>query len=188
MTLRLLGAALLASFSLSLGTGCIGGCDPVGSQQQAPIELHPSSVEAIRTPETCGAASPPFTDNDSFLLEVTGETNVPPPYNTLTLVVTRTVPLNQAFPLDVLAPGATQTAALDDPSITFTYSMGSTPAEIDESQPDAVVVTVTAMPTADGEPLSATLQLFFEDGSELDQSFTALLESAACAPPSPTAS
>src|ERR1700691_1489595 len=101
MNFRLLGVALLASVSLSLGSGCTLGCDPPNSQDHPPVALKASSVEAVRNPASCGPGDATFTDGDSFSLVVTGQTNVPPPYSTLTLVVTRAIPLNQAFPLNM---------------------------------------------------------------------------------------
>ena len=101
-------------------------------------------------------------------------TDVTAPYDTLTLVLTEDVALDQAFPLVVnLGTPGVQAATLSDPSIHFTYALGSTAAELDDSPLDAVIVTVTAKPTVEGDPLSATLELFFQDGRVLAAPFSA---------------
>lgn len=179
MNTNLAALALLVALFSAGTTGCIFGCEAAGSDDAPAIQLTPSSVQATRSPAICGVVDPAFTQGDTYSLVIVGETDVPAPYNTLTLQLPADMPLSQPFPLDVGASASdVQSASLTTPVVHFTLALGSTPSELDTTPLDAVIVTATAMPSADGEPLSATLQLYFHDGSELDQSFSAPVVSA----------
>jgi hypothetical protein len=175
---RVVALVFVAALSLTAGSGCLPlGCDADIGDAPPPLEMTTSSVQATRSPATCNVVDPPFTGRDSFTLEIVGEKVGPAPYTSLTLTVPPTIALGEAFPLDVLTDSAAaQSASLGSPSIQFAYAPGSTP--LDATTLDAVVVTVTAMPTADGQPLGATVQLYFQDGAELDQPFSAPVVSA----------
>jgi hypothetical protein len=156
--------------------GC--GCDPGNNSQRAPIDFEPSSVHALRTPATCGN-NPSFSSSDTFALDLTGETDVAPPYTTLSLDVPASVVVNQAIPLVVSqdSMGDTATASSNDGSVTFTFGVGSNALELDSAPLDSVVVTIVSLPAADGQSFSAELRLTFEDGRVLDQVYSAPLQS-----------
>ena len=157
-----------------LAAGC--GCAPAETGQ--PISFNASSETAVRKPAACSVADPPYAAGDVFTLTVVGATTGPAPYNTLTLglkgasasmtQVPLTVPMSSAA-----NPPATQTAVSPDASITFSFARGSDATEIDEGFLSSVLVTVVSMPTADGQSLSAALDITFTDGSELQDTYTA---------------
>jgi hypothetical protein len=182
-TLRsLLAAGALAGLSASLLVGC--GCDPGNNSFRPPVQFTPSSVDAVRTPSTCGVTDPIFTPTDTFSLELTGETDVAPPFTDVRLDVGASVAPNEAVPL-MVSQGDVTTAASTDGAIQFTYKTGSNPSELDDSPLASVVVTVTSVPASDGALLGAELSLTFEDGRVLDQVYSAPLttQSIICAKP-----
>jgi hypothetical protein len=83
----------------------------------------------------------------------------------------------QSIPLVVsAAAGSTTsfTAQAQDGSVHFSFELGSSAAaSMDTTAVDAVIVTVTALPTADGQPLAAELHISFDDGRVLDQTYSA---------------
>lgn len=177
-TLRSLASLLaLASVGGSLLAGC--GCEAPGNSQRAPVAFTPSSVQASRSPSICGVQDPGFTPSDAFTLTLTGETDVAPPYTTLTLDFTAMVTLNEAVPLTVSQGAATNVtnATSNDGIVQFSYTSGSNASELDANPLASVVVTVTSLPSADTQPLSAELHLTFEDGRALDQVYSAPLQS-----------
>jgi len=165
-------AGLTAAASLSIGCIPIGGCDAANNGYRSPLSFTPSSTEAFRTPATCGVMNPPYTSQDTFSLELTGDTSGPAPYTTITVAFSATAVQSQAVPLVVSQSSpTTYIAESQDGSIRFSFQVGSNAAEIDSSALDAVIVTLTAMPTADGQLLGAELELDFDDGHELDQTY-----------------
>jgi hypothetical protein len=92
------------------------------------------------------------------------------------------VGVGATVPLDVTSTG--DGAGSADGTIGFTLSLGSDPTSLDSSGLASVVVTVDAMPSADGQPLGATIQAYFLDGNELDQAFTARVATAIAVCPS----
>jgi hypothetical protein len=175
-------AALVAgAASATACVGGLGGCDPATNGDRAAIVFTPSLVEATRTPATCSVTEPAFSSKDRFTLEVTGVTSIAPPHSTLTLLLTAAAPSGEALPLTVDAQGSaasTWTAGSADGSVNFSLTVGSDPTELDATGVSSVVVTVDAMPTADGQPLSAEVQVYFVDGRELDQTYSASLRTA----------
>ena len=159
----------LVSLSFFFLAGC--GCDPGNNSVRAPIDFTPSSVDAVRTPATCNAG-PTFDTNDTLTLELLGPTNVPPPYTLLKLTVPSNVALNVAKPL-MVGVDATSARSMDG-SVSFSLQNG---ASLDDSPLASVIVTVSQVPLADGEELTAELHLTFEDGRVLDQSYGAPVES-----------
>lgn len=173
-TLGSLAAIAAVVINASLTMGC--GCDPGNNSQRAPIDFTPSSSDAFRTPAACGSTS--FAAGDVFTLELLGETDIAPPYTVLRVDLGSSVVVGQSVPLMVgEAAGNVTTAKSNDRSIRFSLTNGSNAAELDVNPLASVVVNVTSMPTADGQPLSAELQLTFEDGRVLDQSYSAPLKS-----------
>lgn len=146
--------AVASAFS-AVTVGC--GCDPGNNSQRAPVDFTPSTIQATRTPATCGVTHPAFTANDTFTLALTGETDVAPPHTNITLHLTPSVAVGQSVPLDVAqsAPASATTGASSDGAVHFTYATGTNAAELDANPLTSVVVTVTALPTADGQPLSS---------------------------------
>jgi hypothetical protein len=184
---------LLASVLVLLGGGMLAACDaPLGCEGvttgvRSNVEFAPSTVEATRTPASCGLTEPAFSSDDRFTLEVTGATDVAPPYTTLTLEFPATAAIGEEIPLSVETASAgsnVATASSIDGTVTFTLSLGSDGAEIDSDGLASVVVTVDAIPTADGKPLSAEVQLYFLDGRELDQTYSGSLRTAVVLCPS----
>jgi len=164
----------LATFS----AGCIpGGCDAAGNGYRAPVTFTPSSTEAFRTPATCGVMNPAFTPQDTFSLELTGDTSGPAPYTTITVAFVATAQQQQAVPLVVSQSSpATYIAESQDGTIRFSFQVGANTDEIDSTPVDAVIVTLNAMPTANGQPLAAEIQIEFEDGAQLDQTYSAAVQ------------
>jgi hypothetical protein len=155
---------LLAGVCSTASVGCIGfGCDAPNNGYRAPLNLAPASTLAFRTPATCGI-SPAYGPGDVFSLELSGDTNI-------TVDVGPSAPIGEQVPL-VVASDAT--AGSQAGGIKFSMTSG---ASLDPTALDSVVVTVTSLPTADGQPLAAELRLVFDDGRELDQTFTANVQS-----------
>jgi hypothetical protein len=176
--------AALALVTTTFAAGC--GCDPGNNSNRAPVAFTPSSSAAVRTPATCGDAAT-FGAGDTFTLKLLGETDVAPPYTLITLKLAPNAPLDLATPLDVgVAPSASgaTTAQSTNGAVQFSFAAGSNTAELDAFPLASVIVTVTSMPSADGQPLSAELRLTFEDGRVLDQAYSAPLETVpvACSP------
>lgn len=169
--------ALLACATASLTTGCLLGlgCDGANNSYRTPVTFNPSTIQAFRTPSTCGVNDPAYTSTDTFSLELTGETSTPIP-STITVDFTPAA-VTEPVPLNVTATASGASGASNDGSVHFSYSIGSDAAELDANPLDAVVVTVVSLPGADGEPLSAELHLTFQDGRELDQVYTASVKS-----------
>ncbi len=171
-SLPLAGFLAFVVSATAFAAGC--GCDPGNNGYRAPLGFQPSSVEAFRTPARCGAANPDAAPGDVLSLELVGATDVAPPYTAMDLDVTRSAPQGQAVPLVVSQTSqGTVTAKSTDGSIQFTFTVGSNAGEIDSAALASVVVTLDTIPTADGEPLAAELHLRFDDGSVLDQSYSA---------------
>ena len=164
--------ASAVSVSVSLA-GC--GCDPGNNSVRAPIDFSPSSIHALRTPAQCGVTNPSYAPSDVFALNLTGETDVAPPYTTLAVKIDASVSQNEAVPLTVSQDPSTGavTASSNDGTLQFSFSVGTNTSELDASPLDSVVVTITSLPTADGQPLGAELHLTFEDGRVLDQVYSA---------------
>ncbi len=173
--MRSLPLAGFLAFVVSVSAFAAGcGCDPGNNGYRAPLDFQPSSVEAYRTPQACGAVDPDAAPGDVLSLEVVGATDVAPPYTAIDLDVTRSATQGQAVPL-VVSQGSSGTvsAKSTDGSIRFTFTVGSNAGEIDPAALASVVVAIDSMPSADGEPLAAHLLLRFDDGSVLDRSFSA---------------
>jgi hypothetical protein len=165
-TILLLALGLAASASLSIG--CIGGCDAAGNGYRAPLQFTPSTTLAFRTPSTCGAVDPAFTPQDSFSLELTGEET------TIEVDLAGNVITDQPVALVVNQTSASNvTAQSQDGSIHFSFQTGSQPSGIDATALDSVVVTASPLPNANGAPVAVEIQLTFDDGHVLDQTYSA---------------
>jgi hypothetical protein len=181
----------LLAFFASVSGALLTGCPCSAETHFRTITFEPSSVTATRTPATCGSADPPFTAQDTFALTIVGSDDVAAPYNVLTLDLRGEVITDTQIPLTVPMsssedPSGPQIAESTDSSVKFSFALGSDPDEVDDSGVASVVVTIVSMPTDDGQPLSAELDVTFVDGSTLDQTYTAILTTTeVTCPPSP---
>jgi hypothetical protein len=165
-----------------------------------PIDFVPSVVYATRFPNTCGVANPPFKNGDLFSLEVVGARTAAP-YNALNLSFQSPAPAAgtsialaplpfkaQGTGIDSQPPGMTTWYPAQGASgggVNFTFLQGSDPNEIDPGAFDSVVVTLTQLPTSDGAPFAARLQIHFVDGKQLDASFSNALTTSVSGCPRP---
>jgi hypothetical protein len=152
------------------------------------IGFTPSGVIATRYPGECGVANPPFQSGDLYSLDVIGSKNGSP-YDSLTVSVTSPVLTGRALALTVVPYQPDGGCALaEDPGIscyggqsaasgttTFSYGQGWDPSAIDTGAFDSATITIAAMPTQDGQPLTVRIQLHFVDGRVLDETFSAPL-------------
>lgn len=157
-TLGSFAALAAAATSALLAVGC--GCDPGNNSVRAPVEFTPASVTASRTPASCAETT--YGANDTFGLELKGDGAA------IQLVVASGAAAEQSVPLMVSADA---TASSNDGNVHFTYLSGG--GALDASPLASVIVTPTAMPSADGETFSLELHLTFEDGRVLDQIYGA---------------
>jgi hypothetical protein len=162
------------------------------------VGFTPSSVTALRFASACGVASPPFQNGDIFSLSVLGS-KAKTPYDALTVDITSPSPavVGQRLSLTVnpYNPNGLCGGPFGGPmtcyggqnanagTLTFAYSQGANPSEIDTGAFDVATITVVNMPTKDGEPLTVRIQLHFVDGRVMDETFSAPLstEAAGCA-------
>ena len=172
LSLMLLGAACSASLSV----GCVFGCDAANNGYRAPVQLTPATTTASRIPATCGVVNSAFVPSDTLSLQLTGDA-------TIQLDLPAGVAVNQAIPLNVTqGAGMSASAQSVDGSVLFTFSTSGSSSTLDGTPVDSVVITVTSLPTADGQPLGAELYVRFDDGRALDEVFSAPLQTtpAAC--------
>ena len=152
------------------------------------IAFTPTAVDAGRFPVTCGVMNPPFKAGDLFSLDVIGSMTAAP-YDALSITFTSPAVVGQPIPLAV-QPFLAMGSGIGQPNgsttwypaqraqgggVTFSYTQGSDPSEIDTGAFDSATVTIVAMPTQDGAPLGARLQLHFVDGRTLDERFSGSL-------------
>lgn len=173
--MKTLGAVALLVSASAFVAGC--GCDPGNNSVRAPVDFTPSSVAATRTPATCGVVNPTFSASDTFTLDLKSDAGTE-----VSLSVAANAEANIELPLLVGVVGESATkAASTDGAITFSFTGGSDATSIDGSPLDSVVVTLDALPTADGQSLGAELRLTFEDGRVLDQAYSAPLSTVSYA-------
>jgi hypothetical protein len=166
------------------------------------IDFVPSLVQATRDPAACAVQSPPFAAGDEFFFTIDGNAAHEPPnqmvisfYGPPAFTVGTPVALTvQAYasqgtkifmPDGGFALYADQSAY--NSTLSFAYTQGSDPSEIDEGPFDAVTLTVIAMPTADDEPMTIRVYVRFADGKALDDTFSSRLETtfSPCVPVDP---
>lgn len=173
--MKTLGLVALLVSSVGFVAGC--GCDPANNSDRAPVDFTPATVQATRTPSTCGVVDPAFAATDTFTLDLKSEAGTE-----LSLTVTAAAAQSVAEPLFVgIADGNVTNAHSTDGSMSFAFTSGSDASSIDDAPLDSVVVTLDALPTADGQDLGAELRLTFEDGRVLDQVYTATLSTVSYA-------
>ncbi len=155
------------------------------------IAFAPTKVDVERFPAGCGVPNPPFMNGDLFSMDIIGNMAAAP-YDALEIsfptpatVSVPVMPAVQPFTQDGtgigLADGGTQWHAAQNAQgsgINFNYAQGSDPSEIDTGAFDAVTITILAMPTKDGDPLTIRLQIHFVDGRVLDETFSGPLFSS----------
>jgi hypothetical protein len=160
MMKTVLGLALLASTFVA---GC--GCDPGNNAQRAPVVFQPSSTDATRS--SCG----------TITLKLLGETDIAPPYTLIQVDVGASATVGQEIPLWVDTPASNVSAQSSDGVVRFSYQTGSNAYELDANPLSSVVVTVDALPSADGTPVKIGLRMTFEDGRVLDDVYSAPVQS-----------
>jgi hypothetical protein len=159
------------------------------------IVFEPTLVDATRFPTVCGIMNPPFMNGDLYSLDIVDQRGATP-YAALTLSFSSPAPaVGTPLMLTVqpFTPQADGIGQLDGSTmwyaaqnaqgsqgsgINFQYSQGAHPSEIDTGAFDAVTITILAMPTANGQPLTVRIQMHFVDGKSLDETFSNALASS----------
>jgi hypothetical protein len=158
--------------------------EPTGqAQARATFAFVPDQVVATRTPFLAGClgANVPFSDDDLFSLQPVEQAS-PQTVRSIAITFKRTVTKNAALDLALGGPvrGATFENADQAQSPDEKTGVGLIVSLKDGSPAkplSAAKVTVTDVPTKDGEPMSAHVTLEFTDGDVLDQTFTGKLSS-----------
>jgi hypothetical protein len=139
-----------------------------------------STVVATRTPAACGLTEPTFSSKDTFTLEVAGHANGP--YKGLTLEFPALVPVEEAIALSIEPPPSVsanvETADAFGSLVKLTLSTESNATAGGDARVVSAAVTVHALPTADGQPLDAEVQLSLMDGTAFDQTYAGTLRTA----------
>jgi hypothetical protein len=129
------------------------------------------TTTASRLPATCGSAAYQPGDTLSMDVEFPGSQGA-----SLTMTFPAAVNTNQSIPLVVAAVNAQGLYAAQgagaDSAISFLYAPGITSA-IDSTALQAVMLDVSALPSADGDPLAVIVTLEFADGKQLTQDYSA---------------
>ena len=173
MKLGTLALVAFAGLTASLNMGCLLGCDPGNNSQRAPVEFAPATVQATRTPSTCGVVDPAFTASDSFALELDDGAGTD-----MQVTLAGAVEQEVVQPLMVNADGSAQST---DGSIRFAFANGSDPTALEGFPVSSVVVTPTALPSSDGQQLGVELSVTYEDGRVLDQVYSGALQTVSFA-------
>jgi hypothetical protein len=181
--------ALLASASFA----CSGKTDDSSSRLWThlggTITFEPTLVSAGRSSSVCGVMNPPFMNGDLYTLDIVDQTG-PAPYNGLSLSFNSPAPTT-GTPLMLALQPLPQGTGIGQPNgttmgyaapqsahgsgLSFQYSQGANPSGIDTGAFDAVTITILAMPTDNGQPLTVRVQMHFVDGKTLDETFSNLL-------------
>jgi hypothetical protein len=151
------------------------------------IKFEPTLVDVTRYSNVCGVMNPPFMNGDLYSLDIVDQTG-PTPYNALSLSFSSPAPDTgvplmltvQPFTPQAGGNGSTWYAAqnAEGSGISFQYSQGANPSEIDTGAFDAVTVAILAMPADNGQPLTVRIQMHFVDGKTLDETFSNALSTA----------
>ena len=197
-TVGALGAALVCTCLASCGgaagvdSGSGAPIDTVDWDSGTAIDFVPSAVYGTRIAALCGVANPPFMNGDLFSLDIVGTATTEGPENSLNLTFNSPAPpigapmtlsvlpfVPQAISVTVPASGPTtyysfQRATGSD-RLNFVYTQGTNPSEIDTGAFDALILTLVQLPTKDGDPFAARLQIHFVDGRELDDTYSSAL-------------
>jgi hypothetical protein len=148
------------------------------------IAFTPTHVDVARSPAVCGIMNAPFMDGDRYSMDIVGSMAQAPFELTIrfpspVMVGTPLTPAVQPFSTTAAESSqwyAVQTAQGSD--INFSYSQGSEATAIDTGAFDSVTITILAMPTKDGNPLTIRLRIHFVDGRVLDATYSGPLVSA----------
>lgn len=197
-----LGAALVCTLVASCGGAAGKEAITVGWDSGTPIDFVPSVVSATRYPSVCGVANPPFMNGDRFSLDIVGAATTGGPDNSLSLTFNIPAPPAGApMELSVLPfmpQGISVTVPVSGPTtyysfqratgtdrLNFVYRQGTNPSEIDTGAFDAIIFILVQLPTKDGDPFAAGLQIHFVDGRELDHTCSSPLATEAGGCPQP---
>lgn len=161
---------------------------PFVANPEATIDFHATLTTARRQPSAnvgCGQKNAPFTDADTFVLQVVGtSTSQQAQIQSVVVVFKRTVPLGVAQTLATEAPDGfgTQAARSSTVSLTVFGSKGKGDTAL-PTPIDAATVTVLDIAQTEGAPLTARIQMHFESGASFDATISGKLESyeGACA-------
>jgi len=196
-----LAAVLVCTCVASCGGATGKEAITAGWDSGVSIDFVPRVVSATRYPVICGVANPPFTNGDLFELDIVGADTTGGPDNAFSFsFASPAPPLSAPIMLSVLPFMAQGTGVVSTLSgqttwypfqraaaggVKFVYTQGTDPGEIDTGAFDAVIPTLTQLPTKDGAPLAVRLQIHFVDGRELDHTFSSPLttETAGCPKP-----
>jgi hypothetical protein len=153
------------------------------------IVFEPTLVSAARYPNVCGVMNPPFMDGDLYSIDIVDQRGATP-YAALTFSFPSPAPAVGTPLMLTVGPFMPPSTGIGQPGgatyatqnaqsgmIYFSYSQGAHPTEIDPGAFDAVTITILAMPTADGQPLTVRIQMHFVDGNSLDETFSNALAS-----------
>jgi hypothetical protein len=163
------------------------GAETTGkAESRATFAFSPTAVHARRMPvhAGCGEQNAPFTDDDLFSLQPVSSDA---PYGVTSIAVSfqRTVKKDVALDLTLGGPvrGATFSGAEHASSPDEDTGVGLVVFGNPNSALAKATVTMTDVPTKDGETTSAHVTLEFADGDVLDETFTGTLVSdqGACA-------
>ncbi len=161
---------------------------PFTANPASTVDFHPTLTAARRQPSTnvgCGQKNAPFTDEDTFVLQVVGtSTSAQAQIKSVVIVFKRTVALGKAHALTAEARDGFGSQAAKSPAISLTVfgdkGMGDTPLA---TPIDGATVTILDIAQSDGAPVTARIQLHFESGATFDATISGKLESfeGACA-------
>jgi hypothetical protein len=150
------------------------------------IRFEPTFVSAARYSNVCGVMNPPFMNGDLYSLDIVDQTG-PSPFSGFALSFNSPAPatgtplmltVQPLLPHAIAShqPNGTPTSAAGQNAqgsgISFQFSQGANPSEIDTAAFDAVTITLLAMPTENGQPLTVRIQMHFVDGKTLDETFS----------------
>jgi hypothetical protein len=186
--MRLL-VALLASATFACGGKTDDSSGALWTSLGGTIAFQPTFVSAARYSNICGVMNPPFVNGDLYSLDIVDQTGATP-YNALTLSFSSPAPATGTPLMLTTQPFSPQGTGIIQPTgpmiwyaaqnaqgsgISFQYSQGANPSEIDTGAFDAVTITLLAMPTDNGQPLTVHIQMNFVDGKTLDETFSSPL-------------
>jgi hypothetical protein len=155
------------------------------------IVFEPTLVDATRYSEICGVMNPSFMNGDLYSLDIVDQRGATP-YAALSVSFSSPAPVGTPQMLTV-QPFTSEGTGIGEPDggtmwyagqnaqgsgFNFQFSQGAHLTEVDPGAFDSVTVTILAMPTADGQPLTVRIQMHFVDGNTVDETFSNSLVSS----------
>lgn len=169
--------------------GALAGCTtgvkdhPLGATHAADSTLRFAVANIVfdRGPAVCGVADPPFTDGDSFLLDLLGTGTMP---TGIGIICSRRVPVGgdlavQLMPFGILAYNTDangnmtnvrygQNGSFAPDNGIFIWGQGANPDEVDSTPLTGVDLEFAAFPQRDGDDVDVRIKMRFQDGGLLD--------------------